>query len=174
MIPPLVNTNPGKKYNAKNLDYGMTIGIERTPGGRIWACWVGGGDNANAFFVLAWSDDEGKKWTKTKVVIDPHDESLPLKRRTIVGQLWTDPLGRLWLFFDQAMTYYDGRSGNWYTLCENPDFENPVWSEPVYLGIGCTLQKPTVMSSGEWVLPVSIWPRSRMDILLEKGWKGIL
>lgn len=35
MIPPLVNTNPGKKYNAKNLDYGMTIGIERTPGGRI-------------------------------------------------------------------------------------------------------------------------------------------
>ena len=171
MIPPLVNTNPGKNYNAKNLDYGMTIGIERTPGGRIWACWVGGGDNANAFFVLAWSDDEGKKWTKTKVVIDPHDESLPLKRRTIVGQLWTDPLGRLWLFFDQAMTYYDGRSGNWYTLCENPDSENPVWSEPVYLGIGCTLQKPTVRSRGEWVLPVSIWPRSRMDILLEKGWK---
>ena len=49
MIPPLVNTNPGKKYNAKNLDYGMTIGIERTPGGRIWAeimrmlflCWLG-------------------------------------------------------------------------------------------------------------------------------------
>ena len=66
MIPPLVNTNPGKKYNAKNLDYGMTIGIERTPGGRIWACWVGGGDNANAFFVLAWSDMRAKSGQRQK------------------------------------------------------------------------------------------------------------
>ena len=170
MVPPLVNTNPGKEYNAKNMDYGMTIGIERTSDGRIWACWVGGGDNADAFFVAAWSDDKGKKWSETKLVIDPHDSSLPLKRRTIVGQFWTDPLGRLWLFFDQAMTYYDGRSSNWYTVCENPDSDNPIWSEPVYLGIGCTLQKPTVMSSGEWVLPVSIWPRSRLNVALEKGW----
>lgn len=69
------------------------------------------------------------------------------------------------------MTYYDGRSGNWYSVCENPDSDNPTWTEPVYLGIGCTLQKPTVMSTGEWVLPVSLWPRSRMNILLEKGWK---
>lgn len=171
MVPPTIDTNPGKEYNIENLDYGMTIGIERTPGGRIWACWVGGGDNADAFFVLAWSDNDGEDWTNTKVVIDPHDTSLPLKRRTIVGQLWTDPLGRLWLFFDQAMTYFDGRAGNWYTVCENPDSENPTWSEPVYLGFGCTLQKPTVMSSGEWVLPVSLWPRSRMDILLEKEWE---
>src|SRR5690554_4330220 len=171
MVPPTIDTNPGKEYHVENLDYGMTIGIERTPGGRIWSCWVGGGDNADAFFVLAWSDNEGEDWTNTKVVIDPHDTSLPLKRRTIVGQLWTDPLGRLWLFFDQAMTYFDGRAGNWYTICENPDSDNPTWSEPVYLGFGCTLQKPTVMSTGEWVLPVSLWPRSRMDILLEKEWE---
>jgi hypothetical protein len=26
------------------------------------------------------------------------------------------------------------------------------------------------MSSGEWVLPVSIWPRSKMNVLLEEGW----
>lgn len=171
MVSPVVNTNPDKKYRIKNLDYGMTIGIERTPGGRIWACWVGGGDDGNAFFVLAWSDNDGKKWSDTKVVIDPHDESLPLKRRTIVGQLWTDPKGRLWLFFDQAMTYYDGRNGNWYTICENPDDKNPVWSDPVYIGFGSTLQKPTIASSGEWILPVSLWPRHRMDIKFEKGWK---
>ena len=170
MIPPVVNTQPDKKYNAKNLDYGMTIGIERTPGGRIWACWVGGGDNADAFFVLAWSDNDGEKWSNTKVVIDPHQPGDLLKRRTLVGQLWSDPKGRLWLFFDHALTYYDGRSGGWCTVCENPDSANPEWSAPRYIGFGCTLQKPMAASTGEYVLPVSLWVRNRQDIALEKGW----
>ncbi len=169
LAEPVINSSPDKKYLAKNLDYGMTIGIEKTPKGRIWACIVGGGDNADAFFILQWSDNKGKKWSKTKYVIDPHDNSLPLKRRTIVGQLWTDPSGRLWLFFDQAMTYYDGRSGNWFSICENPDDKTPVWSKPQFIWWGCTLNKPTVTSTGEWILPVSLWVRDRMDILLEKG-----
>lgn len=163
MIPPVINTKPDKIYSQKNLDYGMTIGIERTPKGRIWNCVVAGGDDPKAFFVLSWSDDNGRTWTDTKVAIDPQDKSLPLRRRTIVGQLWTDPLGRLWLFFDQAMTYFDGRAGNWYSLCKNPDAKNPVWSKPKYIGFGCTLQKPTVASTGEWILPVSLWDRDKID-----------
>ena len=162
MEPPQIQTDFHRKYKVKNLDYGMTIGIERTPGGRIWNCFVAGGDNEDAYFVLNWSDDNGKTWTDSKYVIDPHDKSLPFARRTIVGQLWTDPLGRLWLFYDQSVTYYYGSSTNWYSICENPDDENPVWSEPKFLGIGCTLNKPTVMSTGEWVLPVSIWDRNTM------------
>lgn len=174
MQPPVIRemTKVDKaKYSVKNLDYGMTIGIERTPKGRIWNCFVGGGDNADAFFVLNWSDNGGKKWSDVKYIIDPHDDSLPLKRRTIVGQLWTDPEGRLWLFMDQAMTYYDGRSGNWCSVCENPDDAHPVWSEPKYIGFGCTLNKPTVLSTGEWVLPVSLWVRSRLDVAKESGWE---
>ena len=99
MEPPIIKKVTDKKYTRKILDYGMTIGIERTPKGRIWNCWVGGGDNADAFFLLAWSDNDGKKWSDTKFVIDPHNNTLPFKRRTIVGQLWTDPLGRLWLLW---------------------------------------------------------------------------
>ena len=37
----------------------MVIGMDRTPKGRIWACWVGGGDNQDGFFVAATSDDDG-------------------------------------------------------------------------------------------------------------------
>lgn len=162
MEPPQIQTEFNRKYKTRNLDYGMTIGIEQTPGGRIWNCFVGGGDNEVAYFVLNWSDDGGKTWTDSKYVIDPHDDSLPFARRTIVGQLWTDPLGRLWLFYDQSVTYYYGSSTNWYSICENPDADKPVWSEPVYLGEGCTLNKPTVMTTGEWVLPVSIWSRKTM------------
>lgn len=159
---PVLNLNPLPKYAYEKLDYGMTIGIERTTKGRIWACWVGGGDNEDAFFVLNTSDDNGKTWSDPKMVIDPHDPSLVSKRRTIVGALWLDPDGKLWLFFDQAMTYFDGRGGNWYTTCSNPDSDNPVWTTPKYIWHGATLNKPTVLSTGEWILPVSLWDRTKI------------
>jgi predicted neuraminidase len=160
---PRINLNPLTRYGYDRLDYGMTISIERTKKGRIWSCWVAGGDNADAFFVLNTSDDNGKTWSNPRMVIDPHDTSLPFKRRTIVGSLWLDPDGKLWLFFDQAMTYFDGRAGNWYTTCTNPDDQNPVWSQPQYISYGCTLNKPIVLSNGDWLLPVSLWDRGKIS-----------
>lgn len=160
--PPKINTSPLPHYDYDKLDYGMTIGIERTLKGRIWACWVAGGDNHDAFFVLATSDNEGKSWSKPRMVIDGHDPSLEQKRRNVVGCLWLDPTGKLWLFFDQSMTMYDGRAGNWYTICENPDSDTPEWSDPVRLSDGMTLNKPIVLSDGTWLLNVSLWDRSRI------------
>lgn len=170
MQVPFIDDSPAEKYLKAGQDYGMTIGIAFTPGGRIWNCVVGGGDNAKAYFVMNWSDDGGRTWTDNKYVIDPHDESHPLKRRTLVGNLWTDPRGRLWLFYDQGMTYFDGCSSNWCSVCENPDAEHPVWSTPRYIGFGCSLQRPVVMSTGEWVLPVSLWDREYCDKNREKEW----
>ena len=34
LIPPKLNTSPLPQYDYDRLDYGMTIGIERTPKGR--------------------------------------------------------------------------------------------------------------------------------------------
>ena len=166
-----LDTSPAKRYRLENLNYGMTIGIEQTHGGRIWCCWVGGGDNSKAYFLLAWSDDNGLTWSNTKAVLDPHDKRLPENRRTIVGNLWCDPDGRLWLFYDLSMTYYDGRAGLWATVCENPDAARPRWSEPRFIGVGMLLNKPTVLSSGEWVLPTALWQRHVIDIILDKGRK---
>ena len=45
LVPPKLNTSPLPEYDYDKLDYGMTIGIEQTPGGRLWACWVAGGDS---------------------------------------------------------------------------------------------------------------------------------
>ena len=70
MEPPQIQTEFNRKYKVRNLDYGMTIGVEQTPGGRIWNCFVGGGDNEAAYFVLNWSDDGGQTWTDSKYVID--------------------------------------------------------------------------------------------------------
>jgi len=176
LVAPAIKTTFNNRYLIENLDYGMTIGIERTRGGRIWACWVGGGDDVDAFFVFAWSDDEGETWSNTKMVIDPRDPNDPLKRRIIVGALWTDPKGRLFLFFDHCASYFDGRAGNWFMVSENPDDENPVWSEPQYIGFGVSLQKPMAASTGEYVLPVSLWVRTRINIpkmLVKEGDFGV-
>ena len=67
--------------------------------------------------MLAASDDDGKTWSKPKVMIDPKDgekEGVRYERRALVGNLWTDPLGRLWCFFDQSLGYFDGRGGDWF------------------------------------------------------------
>ncbi|NMC21674.1 MAG: exo-alpha-sialidase [Thermogutta sp.] len=154
LIPPRLNTAPLPQYDYDKLDYGMTIGIERTPQGRLWACWVAGGDSPKAFFVLAVSDDDGETWSKPCLVIDSHSANLPMDRAVIIGNLWTDPLGRLWLFFDQTMNHFDGRAGVWATICSNPDDAQPQWSPPRRIWHGSMLNKPIVLSSGEWVLPI--------------------
>jgi len=156
LIPPKLNTSPLPDYDYDRLDYGMTIGIERTPKGRLWACWVAGGDSPKAFFVLATSDDDGHSWSKPRLVVDAHSKNLPMDRSVLVGNLWTDPLGRLWLFFDQSMDMFDGRAGVWAAICEDPDADRPLWSAPRRLWHGVMLNKPTVLSAGEWMLPISL------------------
>lgn len=170
MVPPVITSKFDAKYKMKNLKYGMSIGIERTSKGRVWACWVAGGDDQDAFFCLSYSDSQGKKWSDVKYVLDPHSDTLPLARRTLVGNLWRDPQGRLWLFFDQAMTYFDGRGGSWYSICDDPDAKNPVWSKPVRIWHGVSLQKPTVLQDGSWVLPVSLWTREKIRLYGEHQW----
>jgi predicted neuraminidase len=171
--PPVINTHPGPEYADEKRIGNMIIGAERTRKGRLWCCWVGNGDNPNGFFMLATSDDNGAAWSKPRVVIDPTDEPVaaamkeidsPQKtRRSLVGNLWVDPLGRLWCFFDQSLGYFDGRAGDWYIRCDDPDANEPTWTKPVRFADGCTLNKPTVLSNGDWLIPVSLWTRDRIS-----------
>jgi hypothetical protein len=162
LVAPFINTHPGSLYLDRNRNYNMVIGADVTPGGRLWAAWVSGGDDPNAYFVAAYSDDRGDTWSQPRLAIDPPDHPSGLKISVIVGNFWTDPLGRLWLFFDQGFEQFDGRSGNWAIRCDNPDDGDPRWSAPRYIGYGMTLNKPVVLSSGEWLLPVSLWDRGKI------------
>ena len=165
LAPPEIDTNPGPDYADAVRPGNMIIGIDCTAKGRLWAAWVGNGDSPNGFFMLATSDDDGKTWSKPRVVIDPQDgemNGVRYERRALVGNLWTDPLGRLWCFFDQSLGSFDGRGGDWFIRCDDPDAAEPKWTEPVRFADGCTLNKPTVLSNGDWLLPVSLWTRDRI------------
>lgn len=157
--PPQINFHPGPEYQDENRTQGMVIGWDRTPKWRIWAAWIGNGDNGNGWLAAATSDDNGQSWSRPRFVIDPADQPGMPQRRTLVGNFWTDPEGRLWLFFDQSLGYFDGRGGDWYMRCDHPDARKPQWTKPVRFADGATLNKPTVLKNGEWLLPVSLWPR---------------
>ena len=153
LITPKLNTDPLPLYDYDQLDYGMNAGITRTPGGRIYAMWIAGEDGPKAFMVIATSDDDGETWSKPCLVIDNHSKNLPMDRSHLVGNMWTDPLGRLWVFFDQAIMGH-GRAGLWIAICNNPDADHPEWSVPKRIWHGSMLNKPTVLSTGEWLLPI--------------------
>lgn len=156
LVPPQINVAPLPEYDYDKLDYGMTIGIERTPGGRLWAVWVAGEDGPRAFMLAATSDDDGETWSKPRLVINGNARVTPMPRSVIVGNVWTDPLGRLWLFFDQTMNHFDGRGGLWFIRCDNPDDATPCWSAPQRIWHGSMLNKPIVLLTGEWLLPVQL------------------
>lgn len=150
--PPPVNTSPGPSYLERRFQ-GIP-GIERAPGGRLWATWYAGGrwEGPENYVLLVTSGDAGKTWSQPKLVIDP-----PGYVRAFDACLWLDPDGRLWLFWAQGAVQFDGRSGVWAIHTDNPGSPSPTWSAPRRLSNGVMMNKPTVLKSGEWLLPVAVW-----------------
>lgn len=156
-ITPRVNHDPFPAYAGTYLPFAMAQSNEVTRSGRLWTAWIGGEDGPIAYLLASYSDDQGKNWREPVFVIDPAAYGLPMGTR--VGCFWCDPLGRLWLFFKQSCSHFDGSCSNWYIRCDDPDAKTPVWSEPTYVSFGASITKPVVRNNGEWLLPVSLWER---------------
>jgi len=154
---PVVLRNPGPEFQDEARPGAMIIGMDRTPKGRIWGCWTGTGDKRDGYFLLSASDDDGATWSKPRFAVGALIAAGQRLSGALVGNLWTDPRGRLWLFFDQQLGDPDGRITNWFIRCDDPDAEDLKWTEPELFAEGCTLNKPTVLRNGEWLLPVSDW-----------------
>lgn len=163
LTPPYINTSPGPEYDYSHFDFGMNLGLELVPSGRFWACWSVGGDDPDAFIVLASSDDRGMTWSRPRVVVDAQSSRLSRRRAVQNGILWTDPEGNLFLFFDQSMTDFDGRAGVWYTVCRDPSADRPTWSPAQRIWHGTTKSRPIVLDNGDWLLPISLLDRSKID-----------
>ena len=75
--------------------------------------------------------------------------------------LWHDPAGRLWLFFNQANLETRDFSV-WAITTDQSDLADPQWYPPLRILLDAPfafrLNKPTVHTSGEWLLPVT-WAR---------------
>lgn len=163
LVPPVVNFDPGAKYADETRSFQGIPGIERTPGGKLWAIWYAGdenqpGEGPGNYVVVVTSGDDGNTWSSPYLVIDPEG---PV--RAYDPTLWVDPRGRLWVFWAQSYEWWDGRSGVWAIVSEDPDSPNPSWSKPRRLCNGIMMNKPTVLSNGDWLLPAAIWGRKAVD-----------
>jgi len=147
------------RYDPEVDDYVMSAGMDMTPGGRIWLAWFAQEDGDQTVLILAHSDDGGETFSKPDFIVDPGFVPGGLHVSAVVGNLWTAPDGRLFLYVMQSIGHFDARCGVWQAICENPDSDQPKWSTPERIWHGAALNKPTVLENGTWILPVALWAR---------------
>lgn len=73
--------------------------------------------------------------------------------------VWIDPLYRLWFIWnvmpgERVMA----------AICDDPDADELVFGKEFCIGRGVMMNKPTVLSSGEWLFPIAMWKK---DIFYE-------
>ncbi len=153
--PEILLDPQAPEYQHGNQAWQGIPSIGRGANGRLWAAWYGGSTDENEYnwCVLYTSDDDGNTWKGPKAVVQPRGEFV----RAFDPNLWTDPKGRLWFIWNQSYFHFDGRAGVWAMYTEDPDSENPVWSQPQRLCDGIVMCDPVVLKNGDWLLPTAIW-----------------
>lgn len=125
--------------------------FERTKNGRCFSVFYTGetGEMNGNYCTLAVSDD-GENWRDPVIVTYAGKD-----RRCYDPNVWIDPLGRLWLIWSVMpdLAVYAA-------ICDHPDADELVFGEERRIGTGVMLNKPTVLSSGEWMFPIAVWKES--------------
>ncbi len=158
MTPATLHIYHGKEeYLTKNRIWQGIPGIERTKNGRLYAAWYSGEktEEAGNVVIVEKSDDDGKTWTDGFILVQHDDKNV----RCFDEVLWIDPKGRLWIFWAQSYQKNDDRDGVWGCCTEDPDADELRFSEPVRVGNGVMMNKPTVAADETWYMPCSLWPK---------------
>jgi predicted neuraminidase len=131
-------------------------GLERTTKGRVFSSWFTGGPKEPSpenLVLLCYSDDQAKTFTHPQIMAEPKSGS-----RCFDPTLWIDPKGRLWYIFNrgnQDTAVHDVHA----RICDDPDASPPVFSPEFRVGYegpyAFRMNKPTVLSTGEWIMPVT-------------------
>lgn len=155
--PPQYIGPPKPDHAVTNRAFTGIPSLAIAPKGRMWATWYAGvtpGEDQNNYVVLSTSGDGGATWNEV-LVVDP-DGGGPV--RSFDPELWLAPDGRLfysWAQMDKSRA--DAQLGVWCIDTAEPDVALPSWSKPRRIGDGVMMCKPLVLSSGEWVFPLSTW-----------------
>ncbi len=131
-------------------------GVEVTPGGRLYVAFFSGGPREphpeNTIYMTV-SADGGETFAAAKVLAEPRGGA-----RAFDPTLWLAPTGDLWLIFNRG-NKKAGEHGVYARVCQEPDAGTSVFGEEFRVGydvpFSFRINKPTVLSSGEWVMPVT-------------------
>ena len=133
-------------YTEKRLWQGIPS-VEVTKQGRVFITFYSGGVKEEiGNFAMVVKSDDGTTFSEPVVVA--YKEGY----RCYDPCLWIDPLGRLW--FTWSICPEDALYG---AICDDPDADELCWSEPFLIGHDIMMNKPVVLSTGEWLFPVAVW-----------------
>ena len=143
----ITDKNELKRYTAKHRVWQGIPGIEVTKKGRIFSTFYSGGvkEELGNYVMLVMSDN-GTDFTEPIAVAykDNH--------RCFDPCIWIDPLGRLWFTWSMIPAH-----GTYAVICDNPDAEELTWSDVIFVGHDVMMNKPTILSTGEWFFPIAVW-----------------
>ena len=142
----LTDKNLLEKYRIEQRLWQGIPSIEVTRGGRIFLTYYSGGtkEEIGNYCILSKSDN-GEHFEDIAIT---YKEGF----RCYDPCIWIDPLGRLWFTWGVAPDH-----AVWASVCDDPDAEKLIWSEPRLIGREVMMNKPTVLSSGEWLFPIAVW-----------------
>lgn len=159
LAPPAHVGPPKPEHAATNRAFQGIPSMAVAPAGRIWANWYAGvtpGEDQNNYVVVTTSDDGGETWDES-LIIDPDG---PGPVRAFDPEMWMSPDGRLFVFWAQAQGHEGTVAGVWCIETDEPDAAEPTWSKPRRITDGIMMCKPVVLSTGQWLLPVSTWRKT--------------
>ena len=143
----ITDKNELTKYSTPYRLWQGVPGIEVTKKGRIFLTFYSGGttEEVNNFAVLIKSDD-GETFS------EPIAVAFRENYRCYDPCLWIDPQDRLWFIWSVAPKH-----SVYAVICDNPDADKLEWSDTIRIGHDIMMNKPTVLSTGEWLFPVAVW-----------------
>lgn len=147
-------------YSIENRLWQGVCSIECTKGGRLFAGWYSGGamePSMKNYMVFAFSDDGGLTWEEIFGMIGNPDK----RQQVLDPQFWTDPSGKFWVFWVQrdwnCQRNHPAHLNTWAMTCDNPDDDEPEFTDPFYVCDGFMRNRPTVLSDGRWLLHAYNW-----------------
>ena len=157
----ITDKNELKRFYASHRIWQGIPGIACTPKGRVFISFYSGNvkETYGNFAALIMRDREGS-FSEPIAVAEKSG-----RYRCFDPVLWLDPLGRLWFIWnvmpgEQVMA----------SICNDPDADELIWGEEFCIGRGIMMNKPVVLSSGEWLFPIAVW---KTDIYYEFRKSGL-
>jgi predicted neuraminidase len=150
-------TCAAEPFGAPHHSWQGIPGLERTAKGRVFSSWFTGGPKEPSpenIVLLCYSDDQAKTFTPPQIMAEPKNGT-----RCFDPTLWIDPKGHLWYIFNRG-NKDSAQHDVWARICDNPDATTPVFRPEFRVGydvpFAFRMNKVTVLSSGEWIMPVTL------------------
>ena len=153
---PITDKNELMKYQTSYRMWQGIPSIEITKNGRIFVTFYSGGikEEVGNFSMVVFSDN-GTDFSEPVIVAYKENN------RCYDPCLWIDPKGRLWFTWAESPEEYKVMG----VICDEPDAQTLVWSEPFEIGGEVLMNKPTVLTTGEWLFPSAVWSERMCDVV---------